>query len=700
MQQPTARRPSEKYNKLLSIIRFSSTLIGVDVIAENYKFNWVVGFVFAAIGWNFFCSSYTIWKDVTTDWTVLLDVFSPISCAAQGTIKLFSLVCYPKLYRKLALDLGEIYEKYQLLGQKYENKLLTWNKDMKRLLIIGGLIYFASAWIALITPLGLYILKGEKHLIIMCQMPYIDGSTNQGYFILIGYNLICVFVASFGLYAFDLYVFLFLTHSIFFYDIFALKVDDLHEVLRQNDKDNACCHWSMILPSGTSTTWSEFNDHCNLIFFWPITSHILCTTLGILSTLLIIMLKYWPGAYPYIFVCFVWLYMYSFLGTRVEICNDQFCDGIYDIKWYDLDLKNQKTVCLMLTESQVPRIITIAGVEPLSMNTALKITRSIYSLAMMWSEMFSPKQPSENHAQLIKVLRFCARQIGCDVLEENFKFNRTMGAVLIAIIWYYLCSVYQIAKDFATDWTILLDVCSPVSCTTQGLVKLISVLLYPKLYYQLAGEIKETYEKYEKMGTKYKDILHRWNKAMKKIIVFLAMVYLLTAVLMLSTPLALYIFKGERHLILLLQMPFTDVTTTRGYLSATIFNVMCIFIGSFGLFAADSFLFLYLSHSLFFYDIFAQKIEDLHELLEHNRQDERKTALMNDINDRFCAGIYDIKWYDLDLSNQKTVNLMLTQSQVPRIITIAGVEPLSMNTALRITRSIYSLVMMVVQLNE
>nr|QKN21488.1 odorant receptor [Zeugodacus tau] len=378
----TKTRPSDNFHKLLKIIRLSSSLIGVDVIDENYKFNYVIGFVMVAIAWNFMCSIYSIYKDVTTDWTVLLDVFSPISCAAQGTIKLCSLMLYPKLYRELAMDLVEIYKKYQAVGQKYETKLFEWNKSMKNILIIGALVYFVSSLLALVTPIFLYIFKGERHLIIMCQMPYVDVATDHGYFITIGYNLLCVFVAAFGLYGADLYVFLFLTHSIFFYDIFALKVDDLHEILRQDNKDkrikpliNDIAEWHQY--------YLDFNDKCNQIFFWSITAHILCTTLGILSTLLIIMLKYWPGAYPYIFVCFVWLYMYCILGTRVETCNDQFCDGIYDINWYDLDISDQKTVSLMLLQSQVPRLITIAGIEPLSVNTALKITRSIYSLVMM-----------------------------------------------------------------------------------------------------------------------------------------------------------------------------------------------------------------------------------------------------------------------------------------------------------------------------
>nr|QKN21376.1 odorant receptor [Bactrocera dorsalis] len=378
----TQKQPSDMYYKLLSVIRFCSRIIGVDITAEDYKINLNTYFVIAAIIIYCLCSVNTIRKYIATDWTVLLDVSSPISCTIQGLVKLMSALFYPKLYRKLTLDIGKIYEKYQEMGREYEEKLHTWNRSMKKLLIGCAIVYFVTGLLLLFTPVVMYVLKGERHLIWLCEVPGFERDSLYGYWVNNAFSVICVFIGCFGLYAGDVYLIIFLTHSMFFYDILALKINDLHKLIeednhadRQTELVNDIVEWHQY--------YLDFNDKCNLLFFWTISAHIICTTAGILSTLLIIMLKDWPGAYTYLFVCFLWLYMYCILGTRVEICNDQFCTGVYDINWYALDVRNQNTIRLMLMQSQAPRNITIAGVEPLSVSTALKITRTIYSLVMM-----------------------------------------------------------------------------------------------------------------------------------------------------------------------------------------------------------------------------------------------------------------------------------------------------------------------------
>ncbi|CAD6994682.1 unnamed protein product [Ceratitis capitata] len=355
--------PSESFSKIVSVVRFCSRLIGVDVFDKDFKINPKTYFVMVAFAAYYLCALHTLSKYIATDWTVLLDIFSPVSCTTQGLVKFISALLYPSLYHRLSVEIGDIYEKYQWMGKKYEDKLMEWNKSMKKILLSCAILYFLTALIVICTPVVLYVLKGERHLTLLCEVPGFDVTTTQGYLVTNGFNTVCILIAAFGLYAGDLFLFIFLTHSIFFYDILALKISDLHEIIEENDRDERL--GKMV---DDIVEWHQFylgfNDTCNLLFFWTISAHIVCTTLGILSTLLIIMLKDWPGAYAY-------------------ILNDQFCTGIYDINWYALNVRNQKIVRLMLMQSQAPRNITIAGVEPLSVSTALKITRTIYSLVMM-----------------------------------------------------------------------------------------------------------------------------------------------------------------------------------------------------------------------------------------------------------------------------------------------------------------------------
>ncbi|XP_075163715.1 odorant receptor 67d-like [Haematobia irritans] len=59
--------------------------------------------------------------------------------------------------------------------------------------------------------------------------------------------------------------------------------------------------------------------------------------------------------------------------------------------------------------------------------------------------------------------------------------------------------------------------------------------------------------------------------------------------------------------------------------------------------------------------------------------------------------IYDSSWYELSVSEQKMVLVMLRQSQKPNSLSVGGLYPLSMNTGLQLAKSIYTIAMMLHQ---
>lgn len=64
--------------------------------------------------------------------------------------------------------------------------------------------------------------------------------------------------------------------------------------------------------------------------------------------------------------------------------NDEVLDIIYcNSLWYELTIPEQKLILLMLRKSQNPLTLTIGQIMPLSMSTALSLTKAIYSYMMM-----------------------------------------------------------------------------------------------------------------------------------------------------------------------------------------------------------------------------------------------------------------------------------------------------------------------------
>lgn len=64
--------------------------------------------------------------------------------------------------------------------------------------------------------------------------------------------------------------------------------------------------------------------------------------------------------------------------------NADFIDAIYsNCLWYELPVKEQKLMILMLAKSQTELALTAMDVMPLSMASALQMTKGIYSFSMM-----------------------------------------------------------------------------------------------------------------------------------------------------------------------------------------------------------------------------------------------------------------------------------------------------------------------------
>ena len=124
---------------------------------------------------------------------------------------------------------------------------------------------------------------------------------------------------------------------------------------------------------------------------------------NVCCTLFSIIVGGWPAAFSYLLYSSTMLYAYCGLGHLVELSvisvfsnsifsyhffisfqNDEVLNVIYGgCLWYELSVPEQKLILLMIRKSQRPTNLTIGNIMPLSMSTALKLTKTIYSYKMM-----------------------------------------------------------------------------------------------------------------------------------------------------------------------------------------------------------------------------------------------------------------------------------------------------------------------------
>lgn len=58
-------------------------------------------------------------------------------------------------------------------------------------------------------------------------------------------------------------------------------------------------------------------------------------------------------------------------------------DIVYNFRWYDLPLSEQRTMLFMLRRSQATSGLSVGKMMPLNMQTALQLSKSTYTVLMI-----------------------------------------------------------------------------------------------------------------------------------------------------------------------------------------------------------------------------------------------------------------------------------------------------------------------------
>ncbi|XP_061388019.1 odorant receptor 67d-like [Musca vetustissima] len=248
--------------------------------------------------------------------------------------------------------------------------------------------------------------------------------------------------------------------------------------------------------------------------------------------------------------------------------------------------------------------------------------------------------PSERFAKLMNVIQLFAKLVGANVLDPNFRLNSLTAIMYILCFGFFSFNFYTIYVGVFIDnkYTIILQSLCIITVGVQGVTKHMSALLNAKLMSYICSELQNLYEEFECKQQSYIDLLNNNLVLVKRTIFVLFQVNFILTVAAFAIPIFYYLVLNEEIDIIKLMVPGVDPNTAKGNITYRIFH-----------------------------------------------------------NDDITDIVYDCKWYDLSVSEQKMVLIMLRVSQNPPIMTIGDLMPLSMNTALQLTKSIYTIAML---LNE
>lgn len=162
----------------------------------------------------------------------------------------------------------------------------------------------------------------------------------------------------------------------------------------------------------------------------------------------------------------------------------------------------------------------------------------------------------------------------------------------------------------------------------QGYAKLINILKHQKEFRFLYREIVDMYEMYEKKNISYKICLKNNLSLVKKLLTCILGIVIIVSIGVIVVPLYLWMILNQRIDILPFDLPFIDKTTEYGYICTFVGHIICVFLGAFGNFVVDSWLFIYAAHVPLMKNLMQCKFDELSGIVDENPKCIEKSKLL------------------------------------------------------------------------
>ncbi|XP_037943818.1 odorant receptor 67d-like [Teleopsis dalmanni] len=311
----------------------------------------------------------------------------------------------------------------------------------------------------------------------------------------------------------------------------------------------------------------------------------------------------------------------------------------------------------------------------------------------------NPISPIENLKELIKFFGLLTGAVGINCTEPNYRLNAKAIVILFFLLVYCVSTSWIIIETIQRDWKSTLEILSTVGSAVLISTILMNAKMYSNELYYLQTLLVRLYKEYEKRDRSYVTALNGCCVQVKVFMKWTALLYIFLSFILTSPPFMLWIFKGRHELILPYYIPGLNLETLTGYLITLVVQVISAILSTFVFYVGDLFLIFYFVQIKSLCEIFRLKVKDFNNLIDsaqHRETPDIDEGLI-DISEEIEYEIYNISWYNLSVSQQKVVRLILMQSQQPNQMMLAGVMPLSVATALQITKTLYSTFMMMVE---
>ncbi|XP_005187726.1 odorant receptor 67d-like isoform X1 [Musca domestica] len=386
-----AKTHTERLLKIVRITKFCSDICGVNIYEDDYRINYRTFFVIAVIGTSFSFLSYTMYDGYGKegDWTILVQVISLAGgTLLQGFFVLILFLTKQEKYRFLLKECIILYEKYEKMDSDYRVYLNKGIHLLANFMKVCAFINFMLVLGMTFVTIFYNLIFGTNETLVYGYCPWVSLETTGGLWTTNMVQALLIAVGGFGLYSGDMSVLTPISQIPTFKGIIQCKFRELNDLL-DDDHESEMAKKIKTLAALKDIlqfhqTYLRFLDVSREAVYWSVFVKVGTCFIGIAFALFCILLGSWPAGYIYMLYCFVMMQVFCGMGTLVDITNEEFIHSCYnDVRWYDLTISEKKMLNIMLMMAQNTEGLTIASIMPLSMNTGLQVTKTIYSLTML-----------------------------------------------------------------------------------------------------------------------------------------------------------------------------------------------------------------------------------------------------------------------------------------------------------------------------
>ncbi|XP_061397070.1 odorant receptor 67d-like [Musca vetustissima] len=357
-----AKTALQRFEFTRRVIRICSRFVGADVLNENYRPNILTVLAYVCLCVYFYCTGYTVYKNIYIDgrWTDMLKTLCMISSGLQGYSKITNAILNKVPIRYLVNDLHSIYKEYSDKHFEYRKCLSKSMNTTDKSIRILGIIYVIATSSLIIMVFVYRFAFHQRIYVLQFEMPHVDVNTEHGYLITNWVHFTCISLGAFGNYAADLALLTCISNAPLYKDILKCKFHDLNEVLKRADAEQMKrCHMHLKDIFQFHQRYIKFVDTVRENYFWVIAVEMFTVAFSIALTLFCLILGTWPN-------------------------NDNIIESCYtEVIWYQLTPRDRKMLQTMLMMTQNSEGLTIGSVIPLTMDTGLQWTKTIYSMTIM-----------------------------------------------------------------------------------------------------------------------------------------------------------------------------------------------------------------------------------------------------------------------------------------------------------------------------